>query len=357
MLKAASPSANFSVGQARSIVKDLFTPNPWIYWSDFLLSFSVGLACYALVRPVWTRWSIPVAILLFIISGISFYRVALFTHEMIHFRSASFKVFRVVWNLFCGIPFLMPSFMYYTHTDHHMRKHFGTAQDGEYLPLATTGPWKIVLYMFQPLLIPVMAIVRFLILAPLSWVSPRFRQFVHRRASSLVMDPSYIRPLPTPQVLRVFRLQEVLCFLVCVGVAFRLLGGWMPPTLLLQTYLTSVFILYMNHVRTLGAHRYINSGGEMTFVEQLLDSVNYTRWPLFSELWAPVGLRYHALHHLFPSMPYHNLPRAHRRLMAELPTDSPYRQTESTSLIASIRQLWRESRASTAKASSTLATR
>ncbi len=26
-------------------------------------------------------------------------------------------------------------------------------------------------------------------------------------------------------------------------------------------------------------------------------------------LWAPVGLRYHATHHLFMSMPYHNLGR------------------------------------------------
>ena len=31
---------------------------------------------------------------------------------------------------------------------------------------------------------------------------------------------------------------------------------------------------------------------------------------------APVGLRYHALHHWIPSLPYHNLGRAHRLLIA-----------------------------------------
>ena len=37
-----------------------------------------------------------------------------------------------------------------------------------------------------------------------------------------------------------------------------------------------------------------------------------------SVLWAPVGLRYHALHHLMPSMPYHSLGEAHRRLRLHL---------------------------------------
>jgi fatty acid desaturase len=44
-------------------------------------------------------------------------------------------------------------------------------------------------------------------------------------------------------------------------------------------------------------------------------------------LWAPVGLRYHALHHLLPNLPYHSLGRAHRRLLAQLPADSPYHAT------------------------------
>ncbi len=31
---------------------------------------------------------------------------------------------------------------------------------------------------------------------------------------------------------------------------------------------------------------------------------------------APVGLRYHALHHWIPSLPYHNLGRVHRLLVS-----------------------------------------
>ena len=128
--------------------------------------------------------------------------------------------------------------------------------------------------------------------------------------------------------------------------AAALVAGMVPFGFLITAYLVSVCILFLNALRTLGAHRYTNDGGEVTFVDQLLDSVNYPNHPLLSALWAPVGLRFHALHHLFPSLPYHNLAKAHRLLMAHLPPDSPYRQTESPSLTASLVRLWRESRAS-----------
>jgi fatty acid desaturase len=343
MLRPTSEPATFSISQARGIVRDLFTPNPLIYWGDFLGSFIVGTICYALVRRV-EPLSVQQACVFFV-SGVLYYRAALFIHETTHLRAGTFRSFRVIWNLLVGIPFLIPSFMYYSHVDHHMRKHFGTDDDGEYLALATTGPWQILLYLCQPLLLAPFAVVRFLILAPLGWLSPSFRRFLHQRASSLVMDPSYVRPLPSRNSLRIFRLQEIACFLVCWGGAILLIRGRLPLGFLIQAYATSVFVLYLNHLRTLGAHRYTNVGGEMTFVDQLLDSVNYPNSRVLSAIWAPVGLRFHALHHLFPSLPYHALDQAHRRLMAELPADSPYRLTNSPSLWNSICRLWRVSRA------------
>lgn len=339
----ASPPA-FSLAQARHIVKDLFTPNPAIYWADFLLSLIGGSVCFVLARRVLTPFSIQQA-LAFIACGLLYYRAVLFIHELVHMRDKTFDAFRISWNLMCGIPFLTPTFLYYTHLHHHMRKHFATHDDGEYLPLGRQRPWHILVYLCQPFVVPIIAVIRFLILAPISWVSPTFRNFVHRRASSMVIDATYIRPLPTRQVLRVMRVQEVLCFLWTVGVATVLLAGLLPIGFLISVYLMSVMILFINALRTLGAHRYINGGEEVTFIDQLLDSVNYPHHPIVTSLWAPVGLRFHALHHLFPSLPYHNLGKAHRRLMAELPADSPYRLTSSPSLTASLVRLWRISSA------------
>jgi fatty acid desaturase len=58
----------------------------------------------------------------------------------------------------------------------------------------------------------------------------------------------------------------------------------------------------------------------------------------------PVGLRYHALHHLFPFLPYHNLGKAHARLMAQLPPGSAYHAVSCDSYFVAIANLWRAAR-------------
>lgn len=348
MLKRADLTPSFSIREARAIIKDLFQPNPLIYWVDFLASLAVGGICFMVCR----RYATPLSLtqfVLFLVSCAAYYRAASFIHELVHLRTGTFRVFRIVWNVLCGIPFLMPSFLYFSHLAHHARKHYGTPDDGEYLPLATSPVRAIFIYLTQPFVIPVLAVLRFLVMTPLAWLSPRFRRWMHQRASSLVIDPSYVRPLPTAKELGAWRLQEVCCFLLTLGFAVSLALRVIPLTFLLHCYLTAVVVLLLNHVRTLGAHRFQHRGEELTFVEQLLDSFNYPRHGWIAEIWGPVGLRYHALHHLFPSLPYHALPEAHRRLMARLPVDSPYRETESDSLLASLKLLWRTARACTAE--------
>jgi fatty acid desaturase len=180
----------------------------------------------------------------------------------------------------------------------------------------------------------------------------------------MIMDPTYIRPLPTKTVLRTIRLQEVGCFLFIWAMVARLTMNYglffdepLSPTFLVQFYLATVFILTINALRTLGAHRWTSPGSEMNFIEQMLDSVNYPHRPLIGGLWAPVGLRFHALHHIFPTMPYHALAEAHRRLMRDLPADSPYRLTEATSLTSSIVSLWRRAKASETPAAKSVPSR
>ena len=79
-----------------------------------------------------------------------------------------------------------------------------------------------------------------------------------------------------------------------------------------------VFVSFFNTLRVLGAHEYESDGQPRDRFEQLQDSIDTPGGP-WTELWAPVGLRYHALHHYFPGIPYHNLGKAlspHRRTPA-----------------------------------------
>src|SRR3546814_6148181 len=81
--------------------------------------------------------------------------------------------------------------------------------------------------------------------------------------------------------------------------------GWVPLRALVIFGAIAAATLVLNQIRTLVAHLWENDGEVLTVTGQFLDSVNVPPPGLLPELWAPVGLRYHALHHLLPGVPYH----------------------------------------------------
>lgn len=351
MLQRAETTApSFSLAQARHIVADLFAPKAWIYWADFLVSAIVGYACVNLPLAALRDWPqflpgqslavrITVPLLGYVAAALLFYRMSMFIHELAHMRAGTMNGFRLVWNLLCGIPFLMPSFVYYTHMDHHRRKHFGTERDGEYLPFTDEGHGSMIWHVLASFVIPPLVVARFLIVGPISWFVPLLRRWVLAHGSSMIIDYKYIRPQPSAREARVILLQEVACltYLLALLVVPPLFLNRIAYPAMIVTYALGVFILTLNAIRTLGAHRYSHDGhAEMSFVDQLLESTNMHRRPYIAELWGPVGTRYHALHHLFPALPYHAMPEAHRRLMAQLPSDSAYHQTEEPSLTSAL---------------------
>jgi fatty acid desaturase len=341
-------SKRFSLRQAQGLVKSLNRPVAWIYWVDFLTSVITGHALFNLLlysdrwltgSPAWI-WTVRIG--LYCATVLLFLRAVMFTHELVHLPKEGFKWLRLVWNLLCGIPFLIPSFTYYPHLEHHRRKSYGTHEDGEYISLSHMSPWAIVIYMLGILVTPPVAIIRWGILTPLSWFFPTIRNWNFHHASTMVMDITYYRHFGSDWVQRVRFIQELACFGVCLFIVLRMpIQGQFYDPIWLLGYLVSVGLLTLNNVRTLGAHRWTGDGTQQTFEEQLLDSCDYPRRAWITELWGPVGLRFHATHHLFPSIPYHNLGKAHRALMAGLPPDSPFRETAKLSLTGEIGALWK----------------
>lgn len=321
----------------RREVSDLFEPDPKVYWLDFLTHGALGWTAFVFAAG-HAGWTTAILIPL---AAVALYRAVVFTHELVHVGRGRLPGFRFAWDALCGVPLLAPSFLYDgVHQEHHFRHHYGTPEDGEYLPFGHPPRRAIPLYIASHVLIPAAAVVRFGLIAPLSWLWPAIRKRVLQRMSSLSIDPRYVRTLPDV-VPAAWRVQEAACTAFVWAVAAGLWTGWLPGRVAWVWYVVLTSILVLNGIRTLAAHRYANHEGTMTREEQLLDSVNIAGSSPLTPLLAPVGLRYHALHHLFPTMPYHRLGAAHRRLMRVLPPDAPYRSTVERGFAPVLADLWR----------------
>ena len=314
---------------ARDLTKDLAEARPGIYWPDMLISAGIG---YAGIAGAILAGNAAIAVLCGLIGALALYRALMFIHELTHIHKNALPGFRLGWNLAVGIPLLTPSFMYEgVHTLHHKRTQYGTIEDPEYLPLALMKPWTLPMFVAVALLAPIALIFRFAVLVPLGALVPPVRQIVWQRFSALSINPSFRRRPPEGAMRRRVFLQELGGFIwswVLIGSVFAL--GWRP--LLIAIAILSLTAV-LNQLRTLVAHLWENEGEAMSVTAQFLDSVNVPPPGMVAEIWAPVGLRYHALHHLMPSMPYHSLPEAHRRLHDRLGLESTYQGANHPGMI------------------------
>lgn len=341
----------------RAIPTAWFKASPSVYWTDLLVSAAAGWGAFALgvLHAGWQRaaW-LTVAVF-------ALYRAVLFIHEITHRAQRDVPAFTVAWNALVGVPLLVPSFTYEgVHIDHHRQRSYGTADDPEYIPFGRRSPLLIAGYVAGSLLAPVVFAVRFAVLAPLGWLLPPVRRFVADRCSALVINHQYIRQAPIGTAGRV---EEAAAFAVCWTAATLWWTSQLPTSLFVCYAVVSGAASGINAARTLAAHRYDNESDELSMNEQLLDSCTIAPTSLPGRLGAhlangvralvaPVGLRYHALHHWIPSLPYHNLGRAHRLLVTALTPGAPYGRTIERGFTPAIRDLLHRAASSSVSAPS-----
>ncbi len=323
--KSTTPDDMAMLRAAVELTRDISAARPEIYWPDMLISAAVGYACLAgaILLSGWAAWASG------LLAVFTLYRALLFIHELTHIHKTALPGFRLVWNLLVGVPMLTPSYMYEgVHTLHHARTRYGTAEDPEYMPLALMEPWRLPAFIVISMLLPIGLLIRSALLVPLGAIIPPLRKLVWERASSLSINPDFRRRPPEGAFATMVRWQELGVMVWSWALlASTQVFGWRP--LLIGLAVVSATAL-LNQIRTLVAHLWENDGDAMTVTGQYLDSVNVPPPAMLAPLWAPVGLRYHATHHLLPSVPYHSLGEAHRRITAHLGVGSTYERSSYT---------------------------
>ncbi len=326
---AQIPDDKAMLRAAAELTRDINIARPEIYWPDMIGSALVGygLLAGALLLEGWMAWACG------LLAVFPLYRALLFIHEISHLHRDALPGFRAAWNFLVGIPMLTPSLMYEgVHTLHHARTRYGTLEDPEYMPLALMKPWSLPLFVLVAALAPVALIIRWAVLAPLGLIIPPLRRLAWERLSALSINPEFRRRPAEGSAAKRFFWQSVGASVWALAIMALVIGygAWRELAIAMAVFSA---VAVFNQLRTLVAHLWENEGEAMTVTAQYLDSVNVPPPSPLAGFWAPVGLRYHALHHLIPSMPYHSLAEAHRRISAELGPEGTFSQASHKGLI------------------------
>lgn len=324
-------------------ILDLTQINAKKFWVYLLSATIIGWsALFTLTLAesltIWTK------VLLYLTATVALFHASAFTHELAHIKAGEMKLFRFMWNALVGCPLSIPEFIYGpNHLVHHGKK-YGTIDDSEYVPFTKTGVAGILAFVGFSSVLVFQGVVRFMVLAPLSFIVPGFRKVVLKNFSFMGMKFQFQRELSTDKrELRLWALADLGACMYLWGFTALMISGVLPWTFAIYWTATIAGFAFLNAIRTIGGTHFYQSRGETTikWTEQQFDSIDIVGGGILTKLFFPVGTQHHLTHHLFPRIPYHNLAKARKRLEQHFPQNSFYFQNSYQSMWKAWGDVWK----------------
>ncbi|MGI5025945.1 fatty acid desaturase [Halobacteriovorax sp. GFR8] len=303
----------------KEILKNHHTLNKGRVWFDLLLNALIGWSAF-----FYTCFDFN--IFTFLIAIFFIYRGTILVHEVSHIAK-KIKGYRTAFNILFGWPNAYPVYLGDAHLFHHGKKTYGTKRDPEYKYISEFSFLTLSRPLMASVALPIVQVIRFGVL-PLVYplLSREQKVWIYQNMSTLAFSMDYKRPIRNEEkeVARMVR-NDLMCVLYKVIVGALIFNEILPMRTIWIWFAIVVISSTLNMYRALFNHLYTNEKLEpMSWEEHLLDTVTIESG-LSSFFIFVNGLNYHAIHHLFPELPYTNLAAAHRELMKKLPPDHIYK--------------------------------
>ncbi len=276
-------------------IQDLSKLNPVIPVAAIIGQWLI--IAIAISAAIFSRnWA--VYLLAIVVIGSRQHALAILVHDAAHYRMFKNRTANnLVADLFCAFPVGLSTSLYRRfHLDHH--RYTNTPDDPEQREMKGDDDWswpkmrREIMLLFLKDVTGANSAKIMKIIGTFSPARNFFRQKNHV-------------PLLTP-----LERGSFLLFLVCAVSLVTAVGGWFYAAVL--WFLPSATVLsWIFRMRAIGEHTGVEKTNELDGT-RFTEATRLERW-----LISPFNINYHLDHHLFPSVPWYNLPRLHRRLLQE----------------------------------------